>query len=53
MVVVLVEIARAPTSTVAVAVEFRGNRRAANMGQIVLDSLWQALRGQAGWVVMK
>jgi len=35
MVVVLVEIAHAPTATLAVAAEFGGNGRAANMARIV------------------
>jgi len=39
MVVVLVEDARAPAATGVEAAGFRGNGRAANMGEIVADRL--------------
>jgi hypothetical protein len=38
MVVVLVEIARAPTATAAAVLKFRENRRAWNMAYIVMDA---------------
>jgi len=44
MVVVLVEIARAPAATVAVAAVFSGNVRTANMDRIVPDRLGLSLR---------
>jgi hypothetical protein len=38
MVVVFVEVARAPTATAAAVVWFRENRRAWNMASIVMDA---------------
>jgi hypothetical protein len=38
MVVVLVEVTRAPAATAAAVIRFRVNRRAWNMAEIVMDA---------------